>query len=699
MLGAIGWSCEALYYGQTGTSTDPPPTRFTDCDDSPTASTDTTLSADNNRAIDIRLSGWIQSTATGSATLQWGPVNAGGTLIIDKGSMLIAQKVGGADLAEMYYTTDLTLQPGDVVSLDSSIAAGVKKSTIPYDKNAVGIVSTQPGLLLGDSKTNTKDTSVIVALSGRVPVKVSMENGPIEAGDLLTASSQPGVAMRATKAGQIVGQAMISYRGEGIGTIPVFIKTDYANGATLSELLPGVSEDSTMPTSTALSKLALTYFVQQQEMLSTEVNLSEVSADRITAGLEVITPKVLAGEVSADVLTAATGTDVTLALGQEGKFVIRNASKNAETASSTIPLADEGDVAISFDRFGNAFFAGEIKAKSVSADKITGIEIYTNQLKELAKEMDDLAAEQAEAEEQKIALAELISRLTILEENSVKLQLTDAVLNTLNVTSFAVFSGGLKTDTVGSLGDFLALTSDTEFFGRPYFTTDTAGFAVITKGAKSVDVVFDREYMQQPIVNAMISLETSTSTAFQLLAAEQSTTTEALLASYEATIFAQDIRSLISKKTVKGFTILLNKPAPFDMTFGWIVLAVKDAKIIISSPSTELEVPLEVPLEAPTAEIITVQEELPPVLEDAITVEDPIEPREPAASEPIAVAPETESPQASAPEASPALLSSEPLSEETPVANPEVPPSKDQNVVPDQTIETPPETLEEQGGV
>ncbi|MBI4039324.1 hypothetical protein HY388_00670 [Candidatus Daviesbacteria bacterium] len=47
-----------------------------------------------------------------------------------------------------------------------------------------------------------------VALAGRVPVKVSLENGPIEKGDYLTSSSTPGVAMKATKPGQVVGKAL-----------------------------------------------------------------------------------------------------------------------------------------------------------------------------------------------------------------------------------------------------------------------------------------------------------------------------------------------------------------------------------------------------------------------------------------------------------------------------------------------------------
>jgi len=54
-------------------------------------------------------------------------------------------------------------------------------------------------------------TSQAVALAGRLPVKVSTENGTIAIGDVLTsASSTSGVAMKATKAGRVIGIALES---------------------------------------------------------------------------------------------------------------------------------------------------------------------------------------------------------------------------------------------------------------------------------------------------------------------------------------------------------------------------------------------------------------------------------------------------------------------------------------------------------
>lgn len=68
-----------------------------------------------------------------------------------------------------------------------------------------------------------------VALAGRVPVKVDAAFGAIEAGDPLTASPVPGVAMRAEGAGWIVGTALEAMPS-GSGTILAFVDRGWVGG-------------------------------------------------------------------------------------------------------------------------------------------------------------------------------------------------------------------------------------------------------------------------------------------------------------------------------------------------------------------------------------------------------------------------------------------------------------------------------------
>ena len=140
---------------------------------------------------------------------------------------------GGADVAEWTPTLDKTLEPADILITDSfSKDSLVRKSgSIPYDSRLVGIVSTNPGLVAGGGEVEeTLNNNILVALSGRVPTKVSTINGPIKIGDPITSSEILGVGMRATKAGQIVGKALESYENSdpnAVGKIMVFVNISW----------------------------------------------------------------------------------------------------------------------------------------------------------------------------------------------------------------------------------------------------------------------------------------------------------------------------------------------------------------------------------------------------------------------------------------------------------------------------------------
>ena len=138
-----------------------------------------------------------------------------------------------SDVAEWYHG-DIDLNPGDVITNE---ATGVAKVHQGYDKNIMGVISTSPGVLLG--KKQTAD-DVRVALTGRVPVKVTTENGPIEPGDYITSSKQfPGYGMKATHSGQVIGQALeaftgtstieggVSVTGATSGTVLAFLNIGY----------------------------------------------------------------------------------------------------------------------------------------------------------------------------------------------------------------------------------------------------------------------------------------------------------------------------------------------------------------------------------------------------------------------------------------------------------------------------------------
>jgi hypothetical protein len=150
------------------------------------------------------------------------------------------------DIAETF-ATDQRTESGDLVVFipeDREITA-VRLSSQPHEGAIVGVVSTSPGLVFDQGKTflagdNTNlitDKKTVVAMVGRVPTKFSLENGSIAVGDPLTSSSEPGVAMKATQAGQIIGYAMQSSDAAEDGKILVWLQLGlYLPPATLDAL-------------------------------------------------------------------------------------------------------------------------------------------------------------------------------------------------------------------------------------------------------------------------------------------------------------------------------------------------------------------------------------------------------------------------------------------------------------------------------
>jgi hypothetical protein len=245
---------------------------------------------------------------------------------------------GGADLAEVYGSNDSSLEPGDVVSIDPNLKDGVKKSEKSYDSSSIGIVSTQPGLILGDSESEGI-VQVLVALAGHVPVKVSLENGSIAPGDLLTPSSTPGVAMKATKAGIVIGQALTMHDGNQPGFVVAFIKNSYANGSKLNDVLSGFAFSDSQEN---IEQKALVYFASNQNQLSQATDLSEVFTDRVSAGLEVITPKLTADEIFANKIHANQIEGLTFLANQiiSEKFTQAQNVLDAQTATGSAVLGD-----------------------------------------------------------------------------------------------------------------------------------------------------------------------------------------------------------------------------------------------------------------------------------------------------------------------------------------------------------------------
>jgi hypothetical protein len=129
----------------------------------------------------------------------------------------------GSDLAEQFPVSGAP-EPGTLMVIDPDHPGQLKVSTIAYDTKVAGVVSGAGGLQAG--MTLAEVDGLPIALAGRVYVKADASSAPIQPGDLLTSSSLPGFAMKATDrglaAGAVIGKAM-SGLDSGTGLVLVLV--------------------------------------------------------------------------------------------------------------------------------------------------------------------------------------------------------------------------------------------------------------------------------------------------------------------------------------------------------------------------------------------------------------------------------------------------------------------------------------------
>ena len=451
-----------------------------------------------------------------------------------------------ADLAELYSTSDSSLQVGEVVSFDPSIVNGVKRSLKPYEKGLAGVISTDPALLIGGGDEGV--IAVPLALAGRVPVKVSTENGSISPGDFLTSSTIPGVAMKSTKAGPVVGQAMTAFAGDGIGEVTVFIKNSYFLGVSLASLLPGLTADNAGGSPADFGKAVLARFIQDKNQGVSSVGESEILTDRLAAAKEIISPQII--------------TDI-------------------------------------------------LYAKKIKADSIEGLEILTDKISSLQGQVAGLST-QSEITSSPSAnpSASTLGNNAPVEFGSGRFTMDVSVLGKLRADGGLVVAGPSQFQGESIFEKLVSFISGAIFKGNvsfeeaPVFSKDTAGLAVVQKGADEVSVSFKKEYQEAPIITVGITLKGKDDNFSDRKVEER----EGAQAELEQRLLQNNISYIITRRTAKGFVIKLNQKAHEDILFSWQALRVKEPNVFqgstpIPEPSITTPTP-SVSLVTPTPTVL-----------------------------------------------------------------------------------------------
>ncbi|MGI5828236.1 MAG: hypothetical protein ACOX6V_04440 [Patescibacteria group bacterium] len=112
-------------------------------------------------------------------------------------------------IAQYYSITDENVKGGHIISADQD---GYHLSNDQYDVGIIGVVSDNPAISLKPRESEENQHPVIAV--GKSYVIVNGTGGPIELGDLITSSDTPGVGVKASKRGFVIGSALGSFNPE-----------------------------------------------------------------------------------------------------------------------------------------------------------------------------------------------------------------------------------------------------------------------------------------------------------------------------------------------------------------------------------------------------------------------------------------------------------------------------------------------------
>lgn len=147
------------------------------------------------------------------------------TLLLLKPAIVAAQNLS-LGVAQGFHIEDSNVPDASIISVRNS---EYRVSAEPYEKGMMGVVSINSALIL---EYDDNPGTVAVITEGIALVRVNEENGPIKQGDMLTSSSIPGEAMKATKSGFILGIAQEDYpSSEDTNPIAVALDIKFAFAA------------------------------------------------------------------------------------------------------------------------------------------------------------------------------------------------------------------------------------------------------------------------------------------------------------------------------------------------------------------------------------------------------------------------------------------------------------------------------------
>lgn len=465
-----------------------------------------------------------------------------------------------ADYMEMYsVSTDADLgsvvAPSNqtVITKDGEPVSKLTKTTSEYQNNVIGIVSDKTKA--GDFNSigyniHESDNPQPIAVSGRVPVKISSSSPSIKAGDFVTTSNEPGKAMKATHPGQMLGKALEDWTpNSGRDKVMVYVINSFGDpNQSLANLV--IDNDGVL-------------LIPQLKANKISVNELDVATLKTNG-----TALDLAGIIQFGTnLSSLTQTTNLLA-------------DNLESITQSQANIDEKVLGLETETASHSEKIAEIQ--SLSEQAISQNTMLDEKLASASGRLDSIAATLDDLREATPETVFSKNQLLIEGDATVSGQLTTGTLHIrdsaivesmLNVVDTITASRILISDLAQFMKDVI-FKGNVEFVGRATFNNDTAGTAMIKTGQSSIEVKFDQKYPEIPVITATLvidKLDKNDGESDEDWQNRQST--------LEGEILGADYRYAVIRKTDEGFIIKLNKSAEKDLKFSWNAVSIKSPRL------------------------------------------------------------------------------------------------------------------------
>ena len=478
-----------------------------------------------------------------------------------------------------------------------------------------------------------------LTIGGRVPVKVSSINGDIKAGDSITSSDIPGVGMKATKAGRVVGIALEDYSNSDtnhVEKILLFVNSSWYDPdvllATDGNLTITPTADSSFKVQNAdkdVNRIGAFATLIVGKIRAGVINAQQISVNSIVIATDNVT---IGGQRLSDYIDSI----VDQKLAQNSQSVTSNAGLNYLNNLSTIDTAKSITLSeINADRIivgleintpkavvhqvsldeissasgsgilvnGDVIFTGTITADKIRANQIEGLEILTNKISSLDSKIATIGANLIPAPvstessllEKQSALIDKITKDLASASASATVPSGSLTSGVLDSSGLTIINGGIRVKGNGLFEGILTVLdtlttnnfivngastffSDVLFKGKVNFDKNPT-FASDTGGFAAITKGTDRVE-----VKFDTEFENDPFINAQVSFDEQKDAKGNVIdtADLEQAFFSQGYKYIILNRSKTGFTIVLNKKAGDKVNFTWTAIQVKDAKTIQS---------------------------------------------------------------------------------------------------------------------